>query len=34
MALINVLWRGGAIKTDANNRLVTDTQIETWNDKS
>lgn len=33
MSLINVLWRGGAIKTDADNRLVTDTEKSTWNKK-
>lgn len=33
MSLIDVLWRGVAIKTDADNRLVTDSEKSTWNKK-
>ena len=34
MATYNVNWQGAKISQDANNRLVTDTQIANWNSKA
>lgn len=34
MGLINVLWKGGSLKQDSSNRLVTDTEKSTWNSKA
>ena len=32
--MANLKWKGGMVSQDANNRLVTDTQINTWNNKA
>ena len=33
MGLINVKWKGSSLKQDASNRLVTDNEKTTWNNK-
>ena len=33
MGLINVKWKGSSLKQDASNRLVTDSEKTTWNNK-
>ena len=34
MGLINVKWKGASLKQDASNRLVTDKEKTTWNNKA
>ena len=34
MGLINVKWQGSSLKQDASNRLVTDSEKTTWNNKA
>ena len=34
MGLINVKWKGASLKQDASNRLVTDSEKTTWNNKA
>ena len=34
MGLINVKWKGSSLKQDASNRLVTDSEKTTWNNKA
>lgn len=34
MGLINALWKGGSVKQDSSNRLVTDTEKAVWNNKA
>ena len=34
MGLINVKWKGSSLKQDSSNRLVTDSEKTTWNNKA